>query len=184
MKEFLKETFRPNTESEWQAIRRYHRRRAVIGLIGMAVALALVGMIALTKTVAQSAYRGTWVAYDDYRDGFHPEDVYLELREGTFYRNDNHWGELERAEGRDVIPVRAPAGFYYRYLTAHGDELTIEYRLPSTAYTNPATAATFNYATDIAKLVQEQEEKRNVVEMYVRISEECRLTDEQRDALY
>lgn len=184
MNEFLKETFRPDTEDEIAAIRRYRRRRAVVGLAGLVLALILLGLLTLSRTATRNTYRGTWIAYDDFADGFHPEDDYLELRDGDFYLNDNHYGKLERENGRDVIPVRAPAGFYYRYLSVRGDELTVEYQLPQTSYLNSSVSVSFSSTADIAKLVKDQEAERHIVEMYVRISEDCRLTEAQRDELY
>lgn len=190
MSHFLSDTFRPYTEEEKQGIRRYHRQRAIVGLCALAVTLALLGLFSLGQLSRQHTYRGTWVAYDDHADGFHPGDRWLELRENDFYLNDNHYGRLKREGGRDFIPVQAPAGRYNRYLSVNGDVLTIEYELPATAMVYSSTAAAQTGFIDpaspalIQSILEQSKQDRRVVEMYVRISEECRLTQEQRTALY
>ena len=190
MSHFLSDTFRPYTEEEKQGIRRYHRQRAVVGLCALAFTLVLLGLFALGQHALQSAYRGTWVAYDDHADGFHPGDRWLELRESDFYLNNNHYGRLKREAGKDFIPVNAPVGQYNRYLSVNGDVLTIEYQLPATSMVYSSTAAAQTGFIDpaspalIQSILEQSKQERYVVEMYVRISDECRLTQEQRAALY
>lgn len=190
MSNFLKDTFRPYTEEEAQGIRRHHRQKAVTGLFGMALALILLGVFALSNLVARRPYQGTWIAYDDHADGFHPEDRWLELREGEFYLNGSHYGSLARDDGKDIIPVHAPAGKYNRYLSVSGDVLTIEYELPrtglvnSSAYTSPQGFIDPASPAAIQSILSQTQEERRIVEMYVRISEESNLTGEQRSQLY
>lgn len=188
MSNFLKDTFRPYTEEEAQGIRRHHRQKAVIGLFGMALALILLGVFALSNLAARHPYQGTWIAYDDHADGYQPEDRWLELREGEFYLNDNHYGTLKREQGRDIIPVHAPAGKYNRYLSVNGDVLTIEYELPRTGLVN-SSAYTSNFTDPaspavIQSILSRMQEERHIVDIYVRISEESNLTGEQRSQLY
>ncbi len=190
MSNFWKDTFRPYTEEEAQGIRRHHRQKAVAGLLGMALSLVLLGIFALSNLAAQRPYQGTWIAYDDHADGFHPEDRWLELREGEFYLNGSHYGKLTRKDGKDIIPVHAPAGQYNRYLSVNGDVLTIEYQPPrtglvnSSAYTSPYAFTDPASTAAIQSILSQMQEDRRVVDMYVRISEESNLTKEQRSQLY
>ena len=77
--------------------------------------------------------------------------------------------------------------------TVNGDTLTMEYELPKGSYLvgTGSTYAGFTGSIDPTStafvqsvVAQQQAEDRYVVETYVRISNECNLTEAQRDALY
>ncbi|MBE5800893.1 MAG: hypothetical protein E7319_01225 [Clostridiales bacterium] len=196
MKDFLRETFRPNTEAERQAVSRYHRQRAVVRGIAVLFMLIVLGYMLLSMRITSARFKGTWIAYNDHADGFHPEDVYLEFKDGVFYKNGSEYGRLQTKGGRSMIPVHAPAGKYNRFLSIDGDVLTIEYELPPTAVVYTSSQSTGNdgsvtspynggsmYAA-FAQSLQAQQADRRVTDTYVRISTDYDLTEEQRDALY
>ena len=117
MNEFLKETFRPNTESEWQAIRRYRRRKAVTGLAGMALALVMLACFLLPKALFTAQLQGTWIPADEYADGYQAEDDRLEFRDDHFYLNGSKYGYLVMKDGNVIEQgnheaLLARGGFY------------------------------------------------------------------------
>lgn len=188
MNDFLKETFRPYTEEERQAINRHHRQRAIVGLISMAVTLVVMLIVLAPMLSARTTLAGTWIAYDEHADGFQPEDAVLEFKDGVFYRNGKNAGMPKTENGRLLIHVNAPAGQYDKFLSVNDEILTIEYEPPRSAYAYSADAITGTgfmdwsavYAVQQSTAVQEQ----RVVETYVRISRETGLTDEQLAELY
>ncbi len=172
---FLQETFRSPTPEEEQAIRRYQRQRMVTALIAALVMLLALGCFLLPKAAVHHRLAGTWVAEADYADGFHPGDAYLEFRDGAFYRNGSLYGPLKSRDGRQVIPVQSPLGQYDRYLSQQDDRLQIEYTPPQVA-TVYSGSSYFMGGTGLTG--------ERVVDVYIRISTDCGLTEAQREQLY
>lgn len=193
MQKFLKETFQPYTEEERKVLNRHHRQRAVVGLVGLVVMLLAMAIILLPMGITRTRLAGTWVPFDEHADGFQPQDAVLEFKDGVFYRNGKNAGIPVTKSGKTVIRVQTPAGQYDKLLSVNDDILTIEYTLPKIigGYTGSQSSPSdwngnLSYATAVA--VQQgqssAENDRHVVEMYVRISNQCDLTEEQRAALY
>lgn len=180
MNEFLKETFRPDTEAEREGIRRHYRRKAVIGIAGMLFALVLLALFLLPKHFFAQQLQGTWIPAAQYEDGYHAEDDQLEFRDNYFYLNGSKYGMLVMKDGQNYIPVYAPLGQFNRYVSVKGDTLTIRYTPPKSAYNH--TGDLFNVAT-VAQIVSSSKPEE-VVDTYIRISDRYDLTPEQRDALY
>lgn len=180
MNEFLKETFRPDTEAERQAIHRHHIRKAIVGIAGMLVALLMLALFLLPKVFFAQQLQGTWIPADQYEDGYHTEDDRLEFRDDYFYLNGSKYGMLVMKDGEYYIPVHAPLGQFNRYVSVKGDTLTIRYTPPKSAYSY--TGDSFNVAT-VAQIVSSSKPEE-VVDTYIRISDQCDLTPEQLDALY
>lgn len=180
MKEFLKETFRPDTEAERKGIRRYHRRKAVIGLAAMALALVMLACFLLPKLFFSMQLKGTWIPAEEYKDGYHAEDDRLEFRDDYFYLNGSKYGYLVMKDGKNYIPVYAPLGEFHKEVSVQGDTLTIRYTPPKAAHTY--TGDSLNVATIVQSISLSQPEE--VVETYIRISDQCGLTPQQLDALY
>ncbi|MBR2925085.1 MAG: hypothetical protein IKC28_08655 [Clostridia bacterium] len=193
MQHFFKETFRPNTEAERQTISRYHRQRAIVGLIAMMVMLIAMAIILLPMGITRARLAGTWIAFDEHADGFQPEDAIVEFKDGVFYRNGKNAGMPVTKNGQTVITVHTPAGQYEKYLSVKDDILTIEYTPPTVIgiYTGSRTSlpdwnGSLTYATAVAVQQSQQDtgKDRRVVEIYVRISNQCGLTEDERAALY
>lgn len=180
MKEFLKDAFRPDTEAEREGIRRYHRRKAVIGLAGMLLALIMLACFLLPKLLFSMQLQGTWIPAEEYKDGYHAEDDRLEFRDDYFYLNGSKYGLLVMKDGKNYIPVYAPLGEFHKEVSVQGDTLTIRYTPPKAAHTY--TGDSLNVATIVQSISLSQPEE--VVETYIRISDQCGLTPQQLDALY
>ncbi len=195
MSNFLKETFRPYTEEERLVLRRHYRRRAVLGVISIAITLVAMLIVLLPMGLNRLAMAGTWVAAEDHADGFHPGDYVMEFKDGAFYHNGDLIGMPQQKSGRNVITIHAPAGQYDKTVTVEGDVLTIEYDLPRSAYVSTGSqyAGAYSGFIDpsstawVAGIVARQNadsESRHRVETYVRVSRETGLTDEQLAELY
>lgn len=180
MKEFLKDTFRPDTEAEREGIRRYRRRKAVIGLAGMALTLVMLACFLLPKLLFSMQLQGTWIPAEEYKDGYHAKDDRLEFRDDSFYLNGSKYGYLVMKDGKNYIPVYAPLGEFHKEVSVQGDTLTIRYTPPKAAHTY--TGDSLNVATIVQSISLSQPEE--VVETYIRISDQCGLTPQQLDALY
>lgn len=180
MNEFLKETFRPDTEAEREGIRRYRRRKAVIGLAGMALALVMLACILLPKALFTTQLQGTWIPADEYADGYHAEDDRLEFRDDHFYLNGSKYGYLVMKDGKNYIPVYAPLGEFRKEVSVKDDTLTIRYTPPKAAHTY--TGDSLNVSTLVQSVTLSQPEE--VVETYIRVSDQCDLTPAQLSELY
>jgi hypothetical protein len=142
--------------------------------------------------------RGTWILKEHYEDGFHPEDRYLEYRNGTFYMNGSHFGKPTYQDDKLIIPKRTTFGWQDRTLTFDGDTMTMEYIarqpkvIPSSSdqeasQDTPAYSGPYGPGSTYAmmqQIVQTSMEDKRVVETYIRISMEIDLTEEQRGVLY
>lgn len=180
MQKFLKDTFRPDTEAEREGIRRYQRRKAVIGLAGMLLALVMLACILLPKLFFSAQLQGTWIPADEYQDGYQAEDDRLEFRDNYFYLNGSKYGQLVMKEGKTYIPVYAPLGEFHKDVSVKGDTLTIRYTPPKAAYSY--TGDSLNVVTIVQSVSLSQPEE--MVETYIHISDQCDLTPEQLDTLY
>lgn len=180
MQHFLKDTFRPDTEEEREGIRRYHRRKAVVGLAGMLLALVMLACFLLPKLLFSMQLQGTWIPADEYADGYHAEDDRLEFRDDYFYLNGSKYGMLVMKDSKSYIPVYAPLGEFRKEVSVKDDTLTIRYTPPKAAYTY--TGDSLNVATIVQSVSLSQPEE--VVETYIRISDQCGLTAQEMDALY
>lgn len=172
---FLQETFRSPTPEERNAIRRYRNQRLVVSLATVAVLVLVLGVFLLTRAAAYQQLAGTWVAQADYTDGFHRDDVYLEFRNGAFYRSGSLYGRLQNQDGEQVMLVHSALGQYSCQLHPEGDRLEIEYTPPrvATVYTGSSFYAGATGLTG-----------ERVVDVYIRISKDSNLTAQEREQLY
>lgn len=77
---------------EW---RRFRQRMIILG-ITLVICLIIACLYGMTLTTENHMMQGTWILQEDYEDGFHPKDRYLEYRNGTYYMSSSRFGKPTR----------------------------------------------------------------------------------------
>lgn len=196
--DYLSDTFRAPNEAEWAYEWRRFRQRMIILAVSLIFCAICGGLYGLSRLSDNTMMKGTWILQEDYEDGFHPEDRYLEYKDGTYYMSGSRFGKPTRRDGKLIISHNTPMGQRERTLSFEGDTMTMTYvaHQPSVILSNaekeamqnnPAYGGPYgvgsNYAL-IQQIVQDTKTNGRVVETYIRISMECDMTEEQRDELY
>jgi|GEM_PF-1800011 len=180
------------TEEERRGVNKFLGRRAAFGCFGVILGLlVMIGFWSCEMAVVctRSKIEGTWVAAEDYSNGFDDDDNFIEFRyEGVrrdekgvvLYMNGSKKGEVRLKEGRRAVETRqtgmlaSPNREITIWITVSDDKVTLEY----TDYSRPF------YQTDGGGMYWGRETATEITETYVRISEDTGLSEEQRDALY
>lgn len=196
--DYLSDTFRAPNEAELAYEWRRFRQRMIILGITLVICLIIACLYGMTLNTENHMMQGTWILQEDYEDGFHPKDRYLEYRNGTYYMSGSRLGKPTRRDGKLIISHNTPMGQRERTLSFEGDTMTMTYiaHQPNVILSNaekeamqnnPAYGGPYgagsNYAL-IQQIVQDTKTDKRVVETYIRISNEIDLTEEQRDELY
>lgn len=193
--DYLSDTFRAPNEAEWAYEWRRFRQRMIILALFLIFCAICGGLYGLSRLSDNTMMKGTWILQEDYEDGFHPEDRYLEYKGGTYYMNGSRFGKPTRQDGKLIISKHTPSGQRDRTLSFDGNTMTMEYMSTKTPVIlsgssgddNPAYGGPYGPGSSHA-LVQQALQGNlvdsRIVETYVRISMECDLTEEQRDELY
>lgn len=193
--DYLSDTFRAPNEDEWAYEWRRFRQRMIILVIALIFCAICGGFYALSRLADNSMMKGTWILQEDYEDGFHPEDRYLEYKDGTYYMNGSRFGKPTRQDGKLIIPIRSAMGWKDRTVAFHGETMTMEYMGTKTPVIlsgtdkddNPAYGGPYGPGSGYAlaqQALQGNLVNSRIVETYVRISMECDLTEDERNELY
>ena len=193
--DYLSDTFRAPNEDELAYEWRRFRQRMIILAITLVFCAICGGLYGLSRLSDNSMMKGTWILQEDYEDGFHPEDRYLEYKNDEYYMNGDRFGKPTRQDGKLIIPKRNAMGWKDRTLAFHGEIMTMEYMSTKTPVIlssssgddNPAYGGPYSPGstyTPVQQALKGNLVDSRIVETYVRISMEIDLTEEQRDALY
>jgi len=190
------------TEEEQRGIDKYLWRRFVFGMIGVGLMLLLslvcYSCNSVSTACVRADYSGTWIMEEDYGDGYHSEDRFIELRyeknrrgneELHLYIDGSRKGEIIRKEGR--LAVETTERFYSMnikrdvtfWITEKKGVLTLEYKEYSLVESTNTISSVIGGQFDVTYSIPEITET-DVTETYIRISKETGLTEEQRAELY
>jgi len=192
--DYLNDTFQPPNEHERAYEWRLFKQRMVLMLIALILCAIMGGLHGLSVLTENRIMQGTWILLEDYEDGFHPEDTYLEYKKEQFYRNGKRYGRPKRQDDQLVLPIRTAMRTQNRILTFQGDTMIMEYRVQKT-YTIPSEKmeATSPYSglygpgstyALVNEIIQDSATNATVKETYIRISPKYDLSPEERDSLY
>ncbi len=171
------------TEEEQRGVDKYLWRRFVGGMSVMCVMILLVLTGYVCSCVSHACTRaelgGTWILADDYSDGYDADDRVVEFRyqeifredkELVLYMNGSKRGRVILREGRHAVE------FEYRYFPLS----------PSWKVTIWITEENGQVTLDYKDHVKSEGEwvEKDVTETYIRVSEECSLTEDRLAELY
>lgn len=193
------------TDEERRGVEKYLWRRFVYGGIATVILLVFALSIPLCKGINFACVRsdciGTWILAEDYYDGFDSDDCYIDFREEKnnydesvliLYKNGSKIGRVLTKAGGQSAVQRERLLFFYNYgnddliyLSFDKDELTMEYteypaHFGSVIINSNISPSDYHYPYTAPFLSGPEE----MTEKYIRISEDYKLTEEQRAALY
>ncbi len=146
------------------------RTAAALGGALLLIICVLIGVVAsvTTESCSRSGITGTWVLREDYYNGFDFDDMYVEFRnDGSFFVNGSHKGYLVidgKKRGISTVPDM-------NYLSKAADKVRMENNL---LIIEGQSNRLFDFSSPDAWRLQ----------VYIRISGDCELTQEQRAVLY
>lgn len=189
--DYLSDTFRAPNKDEWAYEWRRFRQRMIILAIVLIFCAICGGLYGLSRLSENLIMQGTWVLKEDYEDGFQSDDNYLEFKGRECYRSGKRFGRVTQQDDKLIIPFTTAFGRRNRTLSFHGDTLTVEYTGSTVPVTLPVNGNEIGSpygsgsGNDILnQIIHANRVDTTIVDTYVRISTECDLTEEQRDALY